>query len=165
MISVSSLDSWLGKGMTAICLNGFNNTSSSHCAHFVAHAANLHFGYTCNAHTGGANLGANMRVHEIFARCPSTSEINETSERLSGIVFVSESQNFVTRSGTTTLRNVPRKHIGFIHGGNVWHYSNPANKVVKQVMSQFLFHYRGQTNSLWYGSLPTGARMISFGQC
>ncbi len=36
---------------------------------------------------------------------------------------------------------------------------------VKQPMSEFLNHYPGQDNALWFGSLPAGARAISFGQC
>ena len=159
------LNSWLGKSMTDVCLNGYDNQSDNHCAHFVAHAMNLHFGYTCRQHRGGSNAGANLRVHEVFARCPSRHEIVETGTALSGLVFVSASRNFVTAGGTTTLQNIPRKHIGIIYNGHVWHYSNPNNQVVRQLMSQFLFHYSGQQNSLWFGSLPSTARPISFGQC
>ncbi len=165
MIDETLLNSWLAKSMTDICLNGYDDQSHNHCAHFVAHAMNLHFGYTCRQHRGGTNAGANLRVHEIFAQCPKKHEIRQTGPRLTGLVFVSASSNFVTRNGTTTLQNVPRKHIGVIHSAHVWHYSNTNDQVVKQVMSEFLFHYSGQQNSLWYGSLPTAARPIHFGQC
>lgn len=165
MISQPLLDSWLGKSMTDICLNGYDNQSDNHCAHFVAHAMNLHFGYTCRQHHGGNSAGANLRVHEIFAQSPNKHEIVQTGPALSGLVFVSATSNFVTRGGVTTLRNVPRKHIGIIHSAYVWHYSNANNQVVKQVMSQFLFHYRNQQNSLWFGALPAIARAISYGQC
>jgi hypothetical protein len=165
MITQAQLNSWLGKSMTDVCLNGYDRTNDNHCAHFVAHAVNLHFGYTCRNHVGGSNAGGNLRVHEIFDRCTNKQEINQCGLNLSGIIFVSGSNNFVTRGGSTTLRNIPRKHIGFIMQGMVWHYSNPRNQVVKQPMTEFLNHYRGQQNSLWYGALPTGSRAIWFGQC
>jgi len=165
MMSQPQLDSWLGKSMTDICLNGYDNTSHNHCAHFVSHVLNLHFGYTCRAHVRGQHPGANLRVQEIFARCPGTHEILQCTPDLAGLIFVSHKSNFVTRNGTTTLNNVPRKHIAIIHGGFVWHYSNTRNRVVKQPMSEFLNHYPGQDNALWFGSLPAGARAISFGQC
>jgi hypothetical protein len=165
MITQTQLDSWLDKSMSDICLNGYDNASHNHCAHFVAHAANLHFGYTCRRHAGGRHPGANLRVHEIFAECPTKHEILQCTSHLTGLIFVSGKQNFETREGTTTLRNVPRKHIGFIHNGMVWHYSNRANRVVKEPMSQFLFHYPQQENAIWYGSAPPSARAISFGQC
>ncbi len=115
MIDQRLLNSWLAKSMTDICLNGYDNRSDNHCAHFVGHAMNLHFGYTCRQHRGGNNAGANLRVHEIFAQCPNKREILQTGASLTGLVFVSASTNFVTRGGSTTLRNVPRKHIGIIH--------------------------------------------------
>ena len=165
MINETLLNSWLGKSMTDICLNGYDDTTHNHCAHFVAHAMNLHFGYTCKHHRGGTNLGANLRVHEIFDQCSGKQEIIQTGPTLSGLVFISASTNFVTRGGSTTLRNVPRKHIGVIHNAYVWHYSNTNDQVVKQIMSEFLFHYRNQRNSLWFGKVPATARPIHFGQC
>jgi hypothetical protein len=77
-------------------------------------------------------------------------------------VFVSGEGNFVTRGSTTTLVNVPKKHIGFILNAMVWHYSNSRNKVIKQTTSAFRLHYSGQTNALWLGSLPTRGRLDAF---
>jgi hypothetical protein len=101
----------------------------------------------------------------VFANCPSVQEIRECNPAISGLVFVSAANNFVTRGGRTTLNNVPKKHIGFLLGGFVWHYSNTRDRVVKQAMSEFLYHYPGQINALWLGSLPVGARPLAFGQC
>jgi hypothetical protein len=165
MLSATQLDSWLGKSMTNICLNGYNAAGDNHCAHFVSHAINLHFGYTCRQHTGRQNPGANLRVHEVFAQCPNVQELRECNPAKTGLIFVSAASNFVTQAGRTVLRNIPKKHIGFLLGGNVWHYSNTQHRVVKQPMSQFLYHYPGQINALWVGSLPLGARPIYFGQC
>ena len=165
MITQVQLDSWLDKSMSDICLNEYDNTAHNHCAHFVAHAVNLHFGYTCRQHVGGSHPGANLRVQEIFAQCPAKHEILQSTGHLTGLIFVSGRQNFQTRGGTTTLRNVPRKHIGFIHNGMVWHYSNRNNQVVKQPMSEFSSHYPQQENALWYGALPACARAIRYRQC
>lgn len=165
MLSIPQLDSWLNKSMTDICLNGYATPSDNHCAHFVSHALSLDFGYTCRQHTGKQNRGANLRVQEVFANCPSVREIRECSSTLTGLVFVSAATNFVSQGGRTELRNVPRKHIGCLLAGFVWHYSNSQHKVVKQPMSDFLYHYHGQTNALWLGTLPSSARALSFGTC
>ena len=164
MISKAQLDSFLGKTISEICLNKFHDNSANHCAHFVSHVLNLNFGFDCKAFKGGDQSGANIRVHEIFDQCPSTSEINQSNSQTPGIIFISKSSNFVTSEAKTTLRNVPKKHVGILLGKLVWHYSNGQNKVVSQSMGQFLNHYSGQTNSLWLGSWPPGARAISFGE-
>jgi hypothetical protein len=165
MLSASQLDSWLGKSMTNICLNGYNARGDNHCAHFVSHALSLDFGYTCKQHTGKRNRGANLRVQETFAQCANVQEIHECNTALTGLVFVSAATSFVVQGGKTVLNNVPKKHIGMLLGGFVWHYSNSQHQVVKQPMSQFLFHYPGQTNALWLGTIPTGARALWYGQC
>jgi hypothetical protein len=165
MISTPQLDSWLNKNMADICLNGYSKASDNHCAHFVSHVLSLNFGYTCQRHTGKQHPGANLRVQEIFARCPSVQEITSCDPTFKGIVFVSGSGNFVTRGGKTTLNNVPKKHVGLLLAGSVWHYSNRQHKVVKQPMSDFLLHYPGQQNSLWLGTFPAGSRPLWFGQC
>lgn len=162
MVTQILLDSWLGKGISEICANKYNKSSDNHCAHFVSHVLALSFGYTCKSQTGGKNTGANLRVHEVFARCASRSEIIECSTSPSGLIFVSASTNFVTKNNETTLNNVPRKHIGVLNGGVVWHYFNTQNKVIKQNMSDFLNHYSGQTNSLWLGSWPPGIQAVSY---
>ncbi|MEX0794497.1 MAG: hypothetical protein WD045_15285 [Pirellulaceae bacterium] len=160
------LNSYLGKNISEICLNGYDDKSENHCAHFVSHAANLDFGYTCRSHTGKKNQGANLRVHEVFARCAKTSEVIQCSPSQSGLVFISAPSNFVTpKAGPTTMRNVPKKHIGFLLNGHIWHYSNGQDQVVKQSLSQFLNHYPKQSNALWLGSLPPTSRLVSFGQC
>lgn len=166
ILTETLLNSYLGKNISDICLNGYDNQSDNHCAHFVSHVASLDFGYTCRSHTGKKNQGANLRVHEVFERCPKTSEIIECSMSQSGLIFVSAPGNFVTpKAGPTTMRNVPEKHIGFLLNGNIWHYSNSQNQVIKQMLSQFLNHYPKQTNALWLGSLPSTSRLVSFGQC
>jgi hypothetical protein len=165
MITSSQLNTWLGKNISDICLNGYAAANLNHCAHFVSHALALGGGYTCRNATGSQNFGASLRVHEVFDRCTGHEEINQCSNSYSGLVFVSARSSFRTVGGRTTLTNVPRKHIGIILGGNVWHYSNTRDRVIVQPMSQFLFHYSGQENALWCANPPVGYRALSFGQC
>ena len=164
MITVSQLNSWLGKSIGEICLNGYTRSSDNHCAHFVCHALSLSFGYDCKKATGKKNFGANLRVHELFDRCSNREAIKTTSSGFKGIVFVSASDNFVTRKGITSLENVPKKHVGIIIDGLVWHYSNSRGLVIQQSLSEFILHYPNQQNSLWFGSTPSGYVAHSFGE-
>ena len=97
----------------------------------------------------------------MFAQCATKQEIPKTGPGLSGIIFVSGQGSFVTTGGTTRLSNVPKKHIGFILNSMVWHYSNSQNKVIKQTTTAFRRHYSGQTNALWFGSMPLSGRLDS----
>lgn len=47
MLSTTLLNSYLGKPIDDICLNGYINHDDNHCAHFVSHVLNLEFGATC----------------------------------------------------------------------------------------------------------------------
>ena len=155
-----SLNSYLGKSMKEICPNGFDDEKASHCAHFVSHVLNIQVGFTCDGltpkemHHGD---GACVRVQEIFAACPAKMKYSNRLKRRSGLMFISGENNFVTVGRETTLKNVPKKHIGIFHQGTVWHYSNTRNKVITQTPEEFIHHYRGQTNALWFGTVPAGA--------
>lgn len=163
MITRPLLDTYVGHSIAEICPHGFDATTGNHCAHFVCHALQLDFGLTCAAMRGarGAFGAANIRVQETFARCPSTREIRECPTTGHGLIFVSAPSNF--RGTPTQIRNVPRKHIGIVLNGIVWHYSNTRNRVVTQTVGEFLSHYRRQQNALWWGALPPAARPAAFG--
>ncbi len=165
MITIPQLDSWLNHNLGDICLNGFASPTYNHCAHFVSHVLRLDFGYTCRQHSGKKNPGANLRVHEIFSRCQTVDEVLQCSTALTGIIFVSASSSFTMLGNRTQMKNVPKKHVGLLTGGFVWHYSNSRHKVVKQSLSDFLYHYPKQTNALWLGTFPPGSRPLWFGQC
>lgn len=149
--------------MRDICPHGLDATNKNHCAHFVSHVLQLGFGMTCARLRGqrGAGTAANVRVQEIFARCPHTRELLECPTTGSGLIFVSKRSNFA--GAPTRIRNVPKKHIGIVIDGFTWHYSNPANQVKKQPVSKFLTHYRRQENALWWGSFPASASPTAFG--
>jgi hypothetical protein len=162
MLSFPILDTYLGKSISEICPYGYDSAADNHCAHFVAHALQLSFGVTC-ASLRGSSGGANVRVQEVFAQCPNTSEILACPTTGEGLIFVSDRTNF---TGTPTrIANVPRKHIGIVIDGRVWHYSNTRHRVVVQTVGEFLFHYPRQNNALWFGALPTQSRPATFGTC
>lgn len=161
MLSASTLDSYVGMSISQICPFGYDNATDNHCAHFVSHALQLGFGLTCVQMRGGTTGGANLRVHEVFAQCSNTREILECPTTGEGLIFVSDRSNF--RGAPTQISNVPRKHIGLLLDGCVWHYSNTRQRVVIQTVGEFLFHYPRQSNALWFGTLPMQSRLTSFG--
>lgn len=163
MITRQVLDSYVGHSMAEICPHGYDATTNNHCAHFVGHVLQLSFGLTCAAMSGarGAYSAANLRVHETFARCPSTRQILACPTIGEGLIFVSKASNF--HGQPTQMRNVPKKHIGIVLNGIVWHYSNPRDEVITQTVGEFLFHYARQQNALWWGDFPPTSRVASFG--
>jgi len=48
MLNLELLNSYVGKNISEICLNGYANNNDNHCAHFVSHILNLHFSLTCD---------------------------------------------------------------------------------------------------------------------
>lgn len=163
MISPWLLNSYLNKSMREICPYGLDDRSNNHCAHFVSHVLQLSFGCTCAYLKGrGGSFGAaNVRVHEIFEKCPTTTELKMSPTVGKSLLFVSKHTNF--RGTPARLSNVRKKHIGILLNGTVWHYSNSRNKVITQSVSEFLFHYSRQRNSLWIGAFPSSAVPASFG--
>ena len=157
------LGDYRDRSIGEICPHGFDSRGANHCAHFVSHVLQLGFGMTCARLRGqrGASAAANVRVKEIFERCPQTREVLECPTVGSGLLFVSARRNF---SGTPTrIRNVPRKHMGIALNGRIWHYSNSRRKVVVQTFSEFLFHFPRQRNTLWWGGFPTDSAPTGLG--
>jgi len=162
MLTASTLNTYVGHSISEICPHGYDSGGFNHCAHFVSHAMQIDFGYTCAQARGRAG-GANLRVQELFARCPGTREVLECPTTGQGLIFVSGRSNFV---GTPTqIVNVPRKHVGVVFNGRVWHYSNTQHRVVVQAVGEFLSHYPRQHNALWFGIFPETFRPTTFGTC
>lgn len=175
-IDTSLLDSYLGVHIDSICPHKF--VAENHCAHFVSHVLQLQFGYTCEQRSNPRHGGVNIRVHEIFSECPAAGEINSCPPQQSDcLIFVTAVSNVTLARpanaapglerfmciGTNTMKNVPKKHIGILKDGMVWHYSNTQKKVIKQTASQFILHYPKQRNGLWWGSLPAESEPVAFG--
>lgn len=153
MIQVADLTQWEGKNISKICDAGYTDDKKNHCAHFVGHAMNYSFGYTCKKQTGKGAKGACLRVNEIFARCVSVGKWDDKPKELNGcLAFVTSHKNVDLAKGTMT--DHPKKHIGIFVDGTIWHYSNTQDKVVTTTPEKFAKHYSGEGITLYYGKFP-----------
>ncbi len=150
-LSADLLNQYVGKNIVDICAFGFASGAENHCAHFVSHVLQLEFGYTC------ARGGRNIRVQEVFAKCPEVGEFDDRPGQ-SCLVFVTKASN--VHLAKKIIDNVPKKHIGIFYNGTIWHYSNSRGHVVTQVPSEFIKHYPTQTNALFYGTFPADATAV-----
>jgi hypothetical protein len=153
VITQQLLDGYLGKAIGAICQNGYNSNHDNHCAHFVSHVLGYKFGTTCQLMGTGNGPAANLRVQEVFPKCPAAGVWSLRPATLSPcLVFITRASN--VNLATKVMANVPRKHIGIYLNGFIWHYSNRLHKVIKETPSQFKLHYAPPDNAMFYGSLP-----------
>lgn len=152
-VTLAQLQKFQGQRIDTICDCEYHKNADNHCAHFVSHALGLNFGFTCKAMTGKGKKGANIRVHQIFPRCKQVGKWSDRPTELKVCLA------FVTAAGNVNLTtkhmdNVPKKHIGIYHSGNIWHYSNTGDKVVKRSPEQFARHYKGSDIAVFYGEIP-----------
>ena len=151
-ITITELTDFEGKNIKNICDAGFVENELNHCAHFVSHVFGLTFGQTCHGMTGKGKTKGNIRVDEIFLRCPTVGQWGDGHTPAQGLLFVTDSRN--VDISKKFMEKVPKKHIGIYIGGDVWHYSNSKDKVVRQTTAQFSKHYPGSNIALFYGSIP-----------
>lgn len=155
MALTSKLDNLLGKSISEICDGLFHNSSSNHCAHFVSHVLGFDFPFDCKAFKGGNGTPANVRVHEIFSKCPNVGFWNDADLSKDLLVFVTEISNVDINE--KKMINVPQKHIGIFSDGHVYHYSNSRNKVFKQSPDSFLRDFDASYSgiqALFFGTFP-----------
>ena len=150
-----NIKQYINKPISDICSNGYHKSSDNHCAHFVSHILGFRFGFKCSAMTGkgeSANA-ANIRVQEVFARCPEIGKwTDKPLSTISCLAFVTSAAN--VNLSTKTMINHPRKHIGVFHNGKIYHYSNSRDKVVEQTPEAFARHYSGADITVYYGTMP-----------
>ncbi len=157
------LASVLGKDIADLCPQGFDDSEANHCAHFVSHMGGYQFGFLCNSIAGSSRRGMTVRVQELFPHCPEVGKFEDLPDTEDDVlVFITAPSN--VNLARKTIENVPRKHIGILHGGQVFHYSNGEDKVVRQtpdaVRTRFRRTYADQTVDLFFGTLPAVARAI-----
>jgi hypothetical protein len=153
MIIIAQLKGYLGKNISQICPLGYSNPLDNHCAHFVCHALGYQFGFTCRDMKGGTGTPANIRVQEVFPRCPIVGAWDSRPATLSNcLVFITNAKN--VNVAAKTMQNIPRKHVGIFFNGDIYHYSNSHHQVVHQTPAQFSTHYPAPDNAMFYGSLP-----------
>ena len=159
-----NLDALVGDSITSLCPQGFHDFDSNHCAHFVSHVGGYRFGFLCH-NMPDAEIatpsGVCVRVQELLPRCPQVGTWDhrpDTDDDL--LVFITARGN--VNLTAKTIRNVPKKHIGIFRDGQVYHYSNTDEKVVRQtpeaVRRRFRAAYRDRTVDLFFGTLPAPGR-------
>ena len=147
------LSTYLDKTIADICPNGYANDADNHGAHFVAHAMGYGFGATCLTMRRGNGFGANIRVQEIFPRCPTVGAWAARPVTMTTcLVFITNASN--VNVATKVMSSVPQKHVGIYISGLIYHYSNSQHQVVQQTPEQFSHHYAAPDNAMFYGSLP-----------
>jgi hypothetical protein len=153
MITQQQLDGYVGKSIADLCLNGYTSAGENHCAHFVSHVLGYKFGTTCHVMGNGKAPGANLRVQEVFPKCPSVGAWSSRPASLQTcLVFITHASN--VNLASKVMKNVPRKHVGIFLNGSIWHYSNSRKQVVKQTPEEFEQHYPSPDNAMYFGSLP-----------
>jgi hypothetical protein len=152
MISAADLNAYIGRNINTICGNGYTNAADNHCAHFISHALEYTFGYTCRAAGNGNGAAANLRVHEVFALCPTVGRWADKPATLrTCLAFVTASTN--VQIPNKHMANVPRKHVGIFIDDTIWHYSNANHQVMTQNPDEFSHHYSGADIALFFGQL------------
>ncbi|WP_293266689.1 hypothetical protein [Neptunomonas sp.] len=152
MTTKDLLEGAMGTHISTHCSQQMTADNLNHCAHFVSHIMGYQFGYQCGNQTQLPGEGANIRVQEIFARCPIVGVWSDKPKSLKTCLA------FITKEGNVNLArkvmsNVPRKHIGVFADGFIYHYSNSQDQVVRQTPAQFSRHYMGAGYAVFYGTL------------
>jgi hypothetical protein len=153
------LSQFLNKTIADLCNNNFTATADNHCAHFVCHVLELDSGFDCKTYKNGSHPGSCIRVQELFPECPQVGKWDNAPQGMK-IVFVTDKSNVDLTAHT--MRNVPRKHVGIFSDGNVYHYSNTQDIVIRQTPPQFLARFQsfyGGNQGLFFGTFPPAAKV------
>lgn len=153
------LSETLGKTIADFCKNNFTGAAENHCAHFVCHVLELDSGYDCKTHKNGNHPGAGLRVQELFAECPQVGDWSSAPQGMK-IVFVTDKTN--VDLAAHTMRNIPKKHVGIFSEGQVYHYSNTQDIVIRQAPADFLARFQktyGGNQALFFGLFPPRSRV------
>lgn len=129
------LQAAVGKNINQVCTNRFHDPAQNHCAHFVSHLCGINFSFHCRDFGGGSSLGANIRVHEVFAQCPRVGKWEDADKNRTQLVFVTLERN--VDLANKRMVNIPQKHVGIYHEGRVYHYGNTQDRVVTDTPDEF----------------------------
>lgn len=158
-----TISSNLNKPISYLCPFSLgHDNSKNHCAHFVSHVMGYEWGNTCknNSWTDKQkpDKGAVIRVNEVFNKCPETGKLSAKPVSLTEcLIFVTVSTNMGTMGNKLVMGAHPKKHIGILHKGKVWNYSNSHDKVVADFLEAFKTKFThtygtpGATVEFYYG--------------
>jgi hypothetical protein len=157
IVNLSQFSHYVGKDITQVCTHSFGKIGDkhNHCAHFVCHALNITSspGMTCDQlgdkvsqkKSGLAGRrGALVRVHELFEMTKSRSRIDSAAQTgipAKGLMFVT--QKFALKNISGKMTNIPKKHVGILCEGYVFHYGNTSDRVTQDSISTFMKKFRG----------------------
>lgn len=153
-----------GKNISELCpFSIAEDSRQNHCAHYVSHMMGYELpGATCKNFTWDdrqrPESGATLRVDDVFKSSPETGQWADKPITLKEcLIFVTLASNMSNIGGKLQMGNHPRKHIGILTNGEVWHYSNTNNRVVSHSLEHFKSTFRsvyatsGTTVEFYYG--------------
>ena len=152
VVNAAMLDGLVGKELDAICGKyGSKGDTFNHCAHFVSHVLQLRIpgAVLCsNAEESKWTYaqrreGFCIRVNEVFNSLKNRAIYVEAEP--GSFLMVATTKGNITSKKPLTIGTSSVKHIGFASDGNVYHYSNLQDKVVKVLIAEFAKHYGGET--------------------
>jgi hypothetical protein len=152
----SVLEGHVGQDINKICDTSFTSPGENHCAHFVCHVFGIQYGTVCGSmgwKTRGQ--GATIRVNELYNNLEHTGRWEDRPTEIGGCFI------FVLRAAhmrTNVMPAVSQKHVGISFRGSVYHYSNTADKVIRESVEDFHARfqraYSGGDISLYFGRFP-----------
>lgn len=161
----TTIQTTLNKHISHLCAFTIGkNDVQNHCAHFVSHIMGYEFpGATCKNFTWADKQknekGATIRVDDIFKKAPVTELLSNKPASLGEcLIFVTLSSNVKKVGSKLVMDNHPKKHIGILSKGMVWHYSNTRNMVVSDQLESFkntflnTYKTSGTTVEFYYGN-------------
>jgi len=144
-----NLDAFMGKTVVDFCGKyGKAGDDFNHCAHFVCHVLGLRIpGAALCSNVGGSTYtyeeraqGYCIRVNQVFNSCGNRARWSDRDLDGSCLIVATVAAN-IERQSPLSIGQMPRKHIGFHVCGQVYHYSNTQDKVIKQGVREFGSHY------------------------
>lgn len=161
-VSIENLDALKGKHIDEICgkYHKDKDKKINHCAHFVSHVMELRItGAALCSNVEGTEYsyeerrnGFCIRVDQVFNSCANRSEFADDVLVKKRIIVATIPANYTDKANVKIGDN-ERKHIGFLIGANVYHYSNSKKQVVCVPVSEFKRHY-GAGTILFVADLP-----------
>ena len=153
MVTATQLNQRINQIIREICPNEFTTADhQSHCAHYVSHVLNFHFGTTCKMQKDKGFPGACIRVDELFAHCPQVGLWVDRPAHVSQcLIFVTDRSNVdLTRKSMTRALY---KHVGIYVDGRVWAYGRISH-VQSYTVDEFHKTYKGSGIEIYYGTMP-----------